>query len=216
MLVGRGGEGPTGLWGSGTMRRATQREELCGPSGPLSLKACGVRPGSPQGWGWFSKACLCRAACPWEGRDWAHNLGQDLSVNILFRELLRAGCVLCPAHSLPSKVLEQHARLLIFFNQSDPLAERGLSLTPLSKSHHPRSLPSRVPVVAALPSPTAGYQVTPFGVLGAWALKRLPGRARAAACQGSLQVPSARVRRPAGKVRASAGPGRAPWRPGAG
>ena len=72
-----------------------------------SWKACGVRTGSPQGWGLVFQSLSLQGCTSLKRAETGHTiLGGKTSVNILFWELLTwAGCVLCPAHSLPSKVL---------------------------------------------------------------------------------------------------------------
>ena len=81
--------------------------------------------------------------------------------------------------------------LFFFFNQSGPhwLSFGGLSLTPLSKSHHPL-----LPAILCLALPHRWVPGDSFGaVLGAWAAEEasgaLPG---AGSASGFLQVPSAR------------------------
>lgn len=64
------------------------------------------------------------AGAPAEGTECAHNFA-------------RAGCVLCPARSLPSRMFGERCAHLLNFHQPGPCwlsMGGGLSLTPLSKS----------------------------------------------------------------------------------
>ena len=101
MLMGRGSEGPTGLWGPCDHRRQHRREELQSPSGPLFLEGLWGEDRLPSGVGaGFPKPLSAGLHVPKEGRDWAHNFrGQDLcKYSVLGATNMGRVC-------LPSKVL---------------------------------------------------------------------------------------------------------------